>query len=365
MVNSSNLSKTEANVKIKFIPTMHLLLFSILVQACGTAPTALPSSTPTIPAPTKEVTMTPEASPTAMPDHSGTWTEAPSMLFARSAHAVANSDSAIYALAGTDERGKPVLDVERFDGTAWKIETTLPGQGLNAPTASVVGNFLYVMGGFKTVSNRPTDEVHVYDLTTHEWSLAAPLPNARGGHVAVVLDGKVHLFGGGNSESTLKDHSEYDPATNTWRDLAPLPRSEGSPAAVVVDGSIYVIGGRSGYSDFGDVYIYDPASDSWSVGPSIDPRGTAGAAVYCGGVYLFGGESQSQNKNLDDVFRLDLEQKVWETVTPMPMARKFARAVFFMDSVYIVGGSTVLAGSHAPTGSASVLRFTQPDCAGQ
>ena len=284
------------------------------------------------------------------------------MLTPRSAHAVTSSDSAIYALAGTDDIGKPVLEVEVFNGKEWKLETMLPGQGLNAPTASVVGQRLYVMGGFTAVSNMPTNEVQVYDLQSHEWSMAAPMPNPRGGHVAVVLDGRVHLFGGGNSVSTIDDHSEYDPETDTWRDLSPLPRAEGSPAAVAVEGKIYVIGGRSGYSDFGDVYIYDSAKDIWTMGPSIEPRGTAGAAVYCGGIYLFGGEAQAQMKNLDDVFRLDLKRNVWESVNPMPNARKFVRAVVFMNSIYIVGGSTVLATSHSPIGSASVERFVQPGC---
>lgn len=188
------------------------------------------------------------------------------------------------------------------------------------------------------------------------------MPNPRGGHAAVVLDGRIHLLGGGNSVSTIADHSEYDPATDSWRELAPLPRSEGSPAAVVVDGKIYVIGGRSGFDDFGDVYIYDPMTDEWSTGPSIEPRGTSGAVLFCGGIYLFGGESQSQRKNLDNVLRLDLERNVWETVTPMPDARKFARATLFNDSVYIVGGSKVPASSHSSIGTASVLKFTQADC---
>lgn len=299
---------------------------------------------------------------TATPSILGDWSDAPSLLIPRSAHAVTNSDSAIYALAGTDDHGKPVLEVEKFDGEKWTVETTLPGEGLNAPTASVVDNKLYVVGGFLAVSNRPTDEVQVYNLETHQWSQASPLPNPRGGHVAVVLDGKIHVFGGGNSQSTLAGHSEFDPATNTWRDLAPLPRSEGSPAAAVVDGKIYVIGGRSGFSDFGDVYIYDPETDSYSTGPSIEPHGTAGAAYYCSGIYLFGGESQAQRRNMAEVWRLDLEKNVWETVTAMPIPRKFARAVVFMNSVYVVGGSVVLANSHSPTGSTSVLQFTQPDC---
>ena len=284
------------------------------------------------------------------------------MLSPRSAHAVVASDSLIYALAGTNDKGKPVLDVESFDGEQWRVETTLPGQGLNATAAAIVGDRLYVLGGFKVVSNQPTDEVQVYDLQTHQWNMASPMPNPRGGHAAVVLAGKIHLIGGGNSVSTIADHSEYDPATDSWRDLAPLPHSEGSPAAVVVDGKIYAIGGRSGFSDFGDVYIYDPIADTWSTGPSIEPRGTAGAVFYCGDIYLFGGESQSQRKNLDSVLRLDLERNVWETVTSMPNARTFARAVLFMDAVYIVGGSTVPANSHSSIGTASVLKFTRIGC---
>lgn len=307
-------------------------------------------------------TTPPTQTPTPTPQVTGTWSEQPPLLIPLSAHAVVSSDSAIYALAGTNDKGATVLDVQVFDGKQWKQETTLPGGGLNAPTASIANRRLYVIGGFKAVTNQPTDEVQVYDLQTQQWSTASLLPNPRGGHVAVVLDGKIHLLGGGNSISTIADHSEYDPATDTWKELAPLPRAEGSPAAVVVDGKIYVIGGRSGNSDFGDVYIYDPETDTWSIGPSIAPRGTAGAVVYCGGIYLFGGESQAEHKNLESVLRLDLERNVWETVTPMPDARKFARAVLFQNAVYIVGGSTVLANSHSPAGTTSVVSFTQPGC---
>lgn len=204
--------------------------------------------------------------------------------------------------------------------------------------------------------------MQVYDLQTQQWSLASPLPNPRGGHVAVVLDEEIHVFAGGNSVSTIADHSRYDPKTDTWKELAPLPRAEGSPAAAVVDGKIYVIGGRSGSSDFGDVYIYDPSSDTSSKGTSFEPRGTAGAVAYCGGIYLFGGESQAERKNLDSVLRLDLERNVWESVTALPIPRKFARAVLFMESVYIVGRSTVLASSHASIGTASVEPFIRYGC---
>jgi len=49
---------------------------------------------------------------------------------------------AIYALAGTDERGAPVREVERFDGSRWRSETQLPGPALNAPAAVVLDGLL-------------------------------------------------------------------------------------------------------------------------------------------------------------------------------------------------------------------------------
>lgn len=292
----------------------------------------------------------------AWADSAGTWQSRPAMLHARAAHAVVSTGAAIYALAGTGPAG-PVLDVEKFDGRAWSPETLLPGEGLNAPAAALVDNRIYLIGGFGMTTNVPVDRVLIYDIGTGRWSEAASLPAPRGGHGAAVMDGKIHVVGGGNSESTLADHSQYDPATNTWRDLAPLPRAEGSPALVAHQHRLYAIGGRSGLSDFGDVYVYDPDVDTWTSAPPIPPRGTAGAVVYCGAIHVFGGESQAETRSLDDVLRLDPATNSWAALAPMPTARNFARAVLFGDEVYVVGGSPRAGDSHASAGSAIVERY--------
>jgi N-acetylneuraminic acid mutarotase len=285
------------------------------------------------------------------------WYDVPSMHHARSAHAVASTGRAIYAIGGTGEGGAPVLAVERFDGSSWSDVTILPGDGLNAPAAVAIGSRIYVVGGFKTVTNVPTADVLVYDTATRRWSNAAPLPTARGGHAAVVLDGRIHVIGGGNSQSTLADHYEFDPATNTWSTRAPLSRAKGSAAAVAFHGKLYSIGGRSGSTDFGDVEIYDPATDTWSKGANIPARGTAGAAAYCGTIYVFGGESQATNSTLDEVLKLDTTDNVWRDAIPMRVPRNYARAVPFRGSIYLIGGNTTVGMSHSSQGSTLVERF--------
>lgn len=285
------------------------------------------------------------------------WHEAPSMLHPRAAHAVVATDDAVFALAGTSGGGAPVLVVERFDGTKWSEETALPGQGLNATAAAFLGGRVYLIGGFGTVTNVPVADVLTYDPSARAWGNAAPLPAPRGGHAAVVLDGRIHVLGGGNSVSTLADHSVYDPATDAWTERAPLSRSKGSPAAVAFEGRLWCLGGRSGPSDFGDVEIWDPATDTWSDGPALEPRGSAGAVILDGAILVLGGESQARRRCLADVLRLDAAARTWRREAPMPTARNFARAVLFRGDLLVVGGSLEPATSHAPVGSAVVERF--------
>ncbi|MDQ6635463.1 MAG: hypothetical protein M3Z10_12005, partial [Gemmatimonadota bacterium] len=90
------------------------------------------------------------STPSPSPEIGGSWESAPPMLHARAAHAVVGTGNAVYALAGTGAAGRPVLEVERFDGRRWSDVSTLPGQGLNAPAAAEVDGRIYVLGGFNT-----------------------------------------------------------------------------------------------------------------------------------------------------------------------------------------------------------------------
>src|ERR1044071_9371083 len=76
--------------------------------------TVIPVTNTDTPMPTN--TTLPSLTPSPTPEITGAWSEEQPMLIPRSAHAVTSSDSAIYALAGTDDQGRPVLEVESFDG---------------------------------------------------------------------------------------------------------------------------------------------------------------------------------------------------------------------------------------------------------
>jgi len=103
---------------------------------------------------------------------SGTWSEHCQLLHPRSAHALVSTPTSLYALAGTSVSGTPVLPVERFNAatSSWSLETTLPGEGLNATAAVVLGDRILLIGGFNATTNVPTPQLLAYDLSTHGWA---------------------------------------------------------------------------------------------------------------------------------------------------------------------------------------------------
>jgi N-acetylneuraminic acid mutarotase len=284
----------------------------------------------------------------------GAWHPAPPLQRARAAHALVSTGQSLYVLGGSGGQ----TEVERYDGQRWSVATTLPHGGLNAPAAVALDSRIYVIGGFSQQTNLPTDRVEIYDPATDTWSDGPPLPAPRGGHAAVLLNGTIHVLGGGNDRTTLSDHTVFDPATQEWTAAAPLPRSEGSVAVVAFHGELFAIGGRSGPSDFGDIYIYDPNADSWRRGPSIPPRATGGAVVFRGAILYFGGESQRTRSVLADVLRLEPGAKKWTRIAQLPTPRNYARAIVFRNAVYVVGGSRTAGDSHGAAGSRVVERYT-------
>src|SRR5499426_3656306 len=85
------------------------------------------------------------------------------------------------------------------------------------------------------------------------WSTLAPLPTARQEISVSVLDGKVFVIAGydtnGQSTATVE---VYDPRSNGWQRAAPLPIATNHNAAATVNGRLYAFGGTSPRS-----FVYD------------------------------------------------------------------------------------------------------------
>jgi N-acetylneuraminic acid mutarotase len=113
---------------------------------------------------------------------------------------------------------------------------------------------LYVIGGAigscfpnGRASNVSMNEV--YDIATDIWSTRAPMPSARGGLGAAVLDGKIYVIGGEGWADELsgvfRTNEAYDPKTNGWVEKASMPTARHGFAKGVLDGKLYAVSGVS------------------------------------------------------------------------------------------------------------------------
>jgi N-acetylneuraminic acid mutarotase len=208
-----------------------------------------------------------------------------------------------------------------------------------------LGDKLYVIGGYP--STRVFEAtVTVYDGATNSWSFGPPVPQPLHHTVAVGVNGRVYVLGGENSTTGLANQGIYfnnvyelDPQTGLWTEKSPMPTARSGGAAVVVDNKIYVAGGRPpGGSAF---EMYDPATDRSTVLPNLPTQrnhlaaGAIGNKVYVAGG-RFGGGVGSEMTGILEVY--DTTMNTWERRADMPTPRGGVNGVAANGCLYTFGG---------------------------
>jgi N-acetylneuraminic acid mutarotase len=244
---------------------------------------------------------------------------------------------------GGDDRGN----------AAWRLATSAPLAVYEAQGA-VVGNRLYVFGGFYNARTQATLRVQRYDAAADSWDSVAPLPEkiTHAGHDAD--DHRVWLVGGfvGDHPGSSTSHVwVYDVPGNRWSRLPDLPAPRGGGGAALVGTTLHFVGGvvRNG-----DVYEPD-AADHWTFDvdtgtawhadtPLPNPRNHLGVIALGGDIYAIGGQHQGNelDGNQSTVERYDTTTKQWTTLPPLPAPRgHVSSSIVVRDGrVLVIGGLT-------------------------
>jgi len=146
-------------------------------------------------------------------------------------------------------------------------------------TPAVVGNKIYLLGGYDTGLDDATDRVRVYDPLNDAWDDAYDTaPYAAYGmpreNPVDSNDNQIYYCYGQGPRGTYHAKCyKYDLATKTWTELAGGKYPRDGVAGAIIDDAFYVIGGRAGH--IGLFYIeafYKPginypelSSSKWSV----------------------------------------------------------------------------------------------------
>lgn len=202
---------------------------------------------------------------------------------------------------------------------------------------------IYVTDATGLPSNTLTGSARI---AAYPWTSKLAGPTLREYAASAVLNGKVYVMGGQRTDSGVTPGPAtnlvevYDPANNTWATAAPMPTARMGLVAAVMNGKIYAIGGRTdGYSTsaVGTVEVFDPATNLWtSRNPMTTPRYFAAAAVIGGDILVAGGEFETNVLSVVEAYNALTNQ--WRNRTAMPTARGQLAMAESNGRLYAVGG---------------------------
>jgi N-acetylneuraminic acid mutarotase len=210
-------------------------------------------------------------------------------------------------------------------------------------SAALVGNFVYVVGGFDA-AGRSSPAVERLNLVTGRWRDAPPMPEALNHMSAVAYGGDLYVVGGysqpgDTSTGAVRDFWRFRPASGKWSAMPAAPLSRAAAGAAVLGHRLYVAGGRSDtLTTISTLAIFDFQTGRWSLGPSLhQAREHVAAAAADRAVWLMGGRALGQG-NFTDVERYRPGAASWERMAPMPVARSGFQAVNAAGKIVVVGG---------------------------
>lgn len=110
-------------------------------------------------------------------------------------------------------------------------------------TAVAFQGRLWALGGREAFVGKQFAAVEVYDPATTSWAAGPPLPTARGGLGAAVLDDRIFVFGGEAPLRIFSANEMFEVAGTRWIGKEPMRTPRHGIGVAVVGNRIYAIGG--------------------------------------------------------------------------------------------------------------------------
>eukprot|EP00808_Paulinella_micropora_P003804 g19978.t1 len=202
--------------------------------------------------------------------HTGSWSLVAPMLTARLELAACVLDGYIYAIGGVNE--KVLATAERYNSTSDRWETVASMHTARKSCACAVSaGKVVVVGGFDGDCYLKSAER--YDASRNQWEELAAMHKPRHGCVAVELDGYIYVAGGLNDDNPEQEDrviatvERYDAKLNRWTHLADMTCPRYLAAAAVLNGQLHVLGGGQGKDGLvtASVERYNAQNNTWEL----------------------------------------------------------------------------------------------------
>jgi len=233
-------------------------------------------------------------------------------------------------------------------------------------TATAFGKYIIFIGGQETDTKR-FSEVIYFDTTTQSFfrpTVRGDRPPAFSRHSAVLVKGRIFIFGGFDGFATNFELAVFNPATFTWTNVdrsqvrGELPPSRTNHSATAVGNKMYIFGGNNTnqagrYQVLDDFYCLDTDTLTWtnlsqSTRTDSYPASRSGHTLTAidKKVYLFGGgvwnETDGWVQKYTDTHVFNTETQSWSkpTCTGTVETSTFAISFAVGNFMFIFGGGS-------------------------
>jgi kelch-like protein 10 len=190
------------------------------------------------------------------------WQDCACMYHSRCYVSACSQDGKIYALGGFNGISR-TNSAERYSSSLnqWEMIPAMHFTRSDASAASLSGK-IYIVGGFD--GEDVLNSVEMFDPVTKEWTLIRPMESPRSGVNLVAYKDSLYAIGGFNAFFRLSSVERYNPSCSSyWQQMSEMCVPRSNFAAVVLDGKIFVFGGFDGSTVIADAEYFDEDTDEW------------------------------------------------------------------------------------------------------
>jgi hypothetical protein len=240
---------------------------------------------------------------------------------------------------------------------SWTVLTSLPNfQGREQMESTLLNDSLVLLtGGLSTVSSALTypSTSYLYNINTNTFTLAGILPHGMINHTSTLLpNGDVLITGGFDGNAAKEDGFVYNLQTG-WRTLSTtLSLAVSSHSALLINGKVYLYGGFNiPLFEFSDkLDVYDPSTDSIT-SLNTGPLACSQFAMvsYNSNILIAGGNKILPNTSFgvtDEAYLYDINNNTFTTISNLPTPRSGMEVAEMGNS-----GKFIFSGGHTDLSS--------------
>jgi hypothetical protein len=204
-------------------------------------------------------------------------------------------------------------------------------------SAVTIENRVYVFGGIDK-QNLPLGDILCIDLEERTIKRVAEFPTERYAVSSAAAGGKIYLAGGYDTKGYYDDIFIFDPDSREIEKIGTLPEPRGFGAMVAYDQKLYYLFGWNGGGIGETVFEIDPAAgEAREFENGIPPVQYHTALASGEELYVYGGED-SENRYLDEVYRINMKNWDIEERWKLPFGIARSPAAILDGKLYIAGG---------------------------